>query len=68
MARLLVRLASLAGGLGLTEIGLGSALADGAAAGWLLVLIGLALIVVGSAGFVGTLFGGDAHDGGSADA
>lgn len=68
MARLLVRLAALAGGLGLTEIGLGSALADGAAAGWLLVLIGMALIVVGSAGFMVALFGGGTHNGGSANA
>ena len=62
MTAVLFRLFLLAGGLGATEIGLGSALADGALAGWVLaLLVGLPLIVAGSAGFMVTLLGGGAH-------
>jgi len=58
MAAILLRLLVLAGGLGVTEIGLGTALVRGALTDWALVLLGLVLIVAGSAGFMVTLFGG----------
>lgn len=58
MVTVVVRLALLAAGLGLTEIGLGEALASGSLAGWALIPIGLTLIVAGSAGFMVTLLGG----------
>lgn len=64
MATLLFRLILLAAGLGLTEIGLGSALAAGAPGGWALVLlVGLPLIVAGSAGFMVALLGGGKEKG-----
>ncbi|MEX0630402.1 MAG: hypothetical protein WEE67_08610 [Chloroflexota bacterium] len=56
MAPLLFRILLLAAGLGTTEIGLGSALVEGSPVGWAVVLVGLALIVAGSAGFMVTLF------------
>lgn len=69
MVRVLFRLILLAGGLGATEIGLGNALAGGNPAGWALVLIiGLPMIVAGSAGFMVSLFGGGIQSGGSTDA
>jgi len=69
MAALLFRLILLAAGLGVTEIGLGSALAEGSLAGGALVLlVGLPLIVAGSAGFMVTLLGGGKQKGTSTDA
>ncbi len=68
MAAILLRLGLLAGGMAAVEIGLGSALVDGALAGWALVLmVGLPLIVAGSAGFMAPLLGG-ANQKGSTDA
>ncbi|MEO6579461.1 MAG: hypothetical protein ABIO99_11265 [Candidatus Limnocylindria bacterium] len=64
----LFRLALLAAGLGATEIGLGSALVDGSLAAWALVVVGLVLIVAGSAGFMATLFAGGGQEGRSTDA
>lgn len=59
MAALLFRLLLLAIGLGVTEIGLGGALTEGSAWSWALVLlVGVPLIVAGSAGFMVTLIGG----------
>ena len=58
MAAVLLRVLLLAAGLGVTEIGLGGALVSGSLGGWALVLLGLALIVAGSAGFMVTLLGG----------
>lgn len=59
MATVLSRLALLAFGLGAVESGLGSALVEGSLVGWLLVfLVGLPLIVAGSAGFMAPLLGG----------
>lgn len=58
MAAIVVRLLLLAAGLGVTEIGLGSALVRGALSDWALVLTGLVVIVAGSAGFMVTLLGG----------
>jgi hypothetical protein len=58
MAAILSRLLILAAGLGVTEIGLGTALVRGALTDWALVLLGLVLIVAGSAGFMVTLFDG----------
>lgn len=59
MAVVVFRLVLLAVGLGATEIGLGDALAQGSPLGWALVLlVGLPLIVAGSAGFMASLLGG----------
>lgn len=64
MAAVLLRLAAIAGGMGAVEIGLGSALVQGSIAGWLLVLlVGLPLIVAGSAGFMTPLFGASMRKG-----
>jgi hypothetical protein len=69
MAAALFRLGLLAVGLGMVEIGLGSALVEGSPDGWSLVLlVGLPLIVAGSAGFIVPLFGGPRRKGGSSDA
>jgi hypothetical protein len=68
MAAVLFRLGLLAVGMGVVEIGLGEALVRGSVLGWALVLlIGLPLIVAGSAGFMGPLLGGR-NERGSADA
>jgi hypothetical protein len=58
MVAILFRLLVLAAGLGVTEIGLGSGLVSGSLRDWALVLVGLILIVAGSAGFMVTLLGG----------
>lgn len=58
MAAVLFRVLLLAAGLGVTEIGLVGALVDGSLGGWALVLLGLTLIVAGSAGFMVALLGG----------
>jgi len=58
MARLLFRIILLAIGLGAVEIGLVGAVGSGAPLGWLTVVIGLLLIVAGSAGFMVPLLGG----------
>jgi hypothetical protein len=68
MAAVLFRLLLLATGLGLTEIGLGGALVESSPVGWALVLVGLALIVAGSAGFTVTLLGRGTQEGPSPDA
>ena len=69
MSAVLFRLILLAGGLGFTEIGLGSALATGSPWGWALVLlVGLPLILAGSAGFMVALLGGGRQKGDSTDA
>lgn len=68
MARIIVRLALLSGGMAAVEIGLGTALVGGSIAGWALVLlVGLPLLVAGSAGFMVPLLGG-ASERGSHDA
>jgi quinol-cytochrome oxidoreductase complex cytochrome b subunit len=58
MTVVLIRVLLLAAGLGVTQIGLSGALVSGALGGWALVLVGLTLIVAGSAGFMVTLLGG----------
>ncbi len=59
MAAILFRLALLAGGMGALEVGIGDALVHGSVAGWALaLLVGLPLIVAGSAGFMVPLLGG----------
>ena len=64
MLAVLFRLLLLATGLGLSEIGLGGALTEGSAWSWALVLlVGLPLIVAGSAGFMVTLLGGGTQKG-----
>ena len=68
MAAVLFRLGLLALGMGAVEIGLGDALVRGSLAGWALVLlIGLPLIVAGSAGFMAPLLGAS-YQKGSTDA
>ncbi len=58
MAALLFRVTLLALGMGVIEIGLGSALFEGSLVHWAIVLlVGLPLIVAGTAGFIGPLFG-----------
>jgi hypothetical protein len=64
MAAILFRLFLLAGGMAAVEIGLGSALAEGSVAGWALVfLVGLPLIIAGSAGFMAPLLGAAKQEG-----
>jgi hypothetical protein len=69
MIAVIFRLVLLAAGMATVEIGLGSALVEGSTAGWALVLlIGLPLIVAGSAGFMAPLLGGATEKGTSPDA
>jgi len=59
MAAVLFRLGLLALGMGGVEIGLGDALTRGSAVSWALVLlVGIPLIVAGTAGFMAPLLGG----------
>jgi hypothetical protein len=58
MGPLLFRLALLALGLGLTEIGI-TALASSSPAFWLLMPLGLLALIAGGAGFMGPLLGAD---------
>ena len=68
MAAIVFRLGLLALGMGAVEIGLGDALVRGSFAGWALVfLVGLPLIIAGSAGFIAPLLGGS-NSKGSTDA
>lgn len=68
MPAVLLRTSLLAAGMAAIEIGIGPALAQGSLASWLLVvLVGVPLIVAGSAGFMGPLLGGPSSKG-SADA
>ncbi len=58
MAAVMFRILLLASGMAAVEIGLGGGFVDGALAGWGLVfLVGLPLIVAGSAGFMAPLLG-----------
>ena len=69
MAAIIFRLALLTAGMAAVEIGLGGALVEGSLAGWVLVLVvGIPLIVAGSAGFIAPLLGGAKQKGTSADA
>ena len=69
MAAIIFRLALLTAGMAAVEIGLGGALVEGSLAGWVLVLVvGLPLIIAGSAGFIAPLLGGAKQKGTSADA
>ena len=64
MAAGLFRLLLLALGMGAVEIGLGDALVQGSTLGWaLMLLVGLPLIVAGSAGFMAPLLGGPTRKG-----
>lgn len=66
MIAILFRIGLLTVGFAAVEVGLRPALADGSLGGWLLVLIvGLPLIVAGSAGFIGPLLGGAVRKGDS---
>jgi hypothetical protein len=69
MAAVLFRILVLAAGMAAVEIGLGSALVEGSLLGWaLILLLGLPLIVAGSAGFMAPLLGGPKQKGSSTDA
>jgi len=57
MVLLIVRLALLALGMGLIEIGLGNVFQQTSPIGWLPLVIGLLFLLAGSAGFMGALFG-----------
>ena len=64
MIPILFRIGLLTAGFAAVELGLRPALVDGSLGGWLLVLlIGLPLIVAGSAGFIGPLLGGAVRKG-----
>ncbi len=66
MTAVLFRLGLLAVGMGAVETGLGSALVEGTLAGWALaLLVGVPLIVAGSAGFMAPLLGGPNQKGSS---
>ena len=68
MAAVVLRLVLLATGLGVTEMGLANALAESSPGGWALALvIGLPLIITGSAGFMVTLLGGGRQKGTDSD-
>lgn len=59
MAALLVRVAILASGLGVTEAGLLSALRSGDASGWAIsLLVGVPLLIAGTAGIIHPLLRG----------
>jgi hypothetical protein len=67
MGAILIRLAVLALGMGLIEIGLSDAVAQGSlAGGGLALLVGVPLVLAGTAGFVGPLIGA-ARNKGDAD-
>ena len=64
MIPILFRIGLLTAGFAAVELGLRPALVDSSLGGWLLVLlIGLPLIVAGSAGFIGPLLGGAVRKG-----
>ena len=64
MAAVLLRLVLLAVGMGAIEIGLGDALAKGSTLAWALVLlVGLPLVVAGSAAFMAPLLSGPKQKG-----
>lgn len=64
MAAVLFRVSLLALGMGIIEISLGGALLQGSIVGWaIVILIGLPLVVAGSAGFIGPLLGGPQQKG-----
>ena len=59
MAALLFRVGLLAVGMAIVEIGLGDALTHGSPVSWVLVLlVGIPMIVAGTAGFMASLLGG----------
>jgi hypothetical protein len=64
MGPLIVRIAILASGLGVTELGLVTALGHQEPIGWLGVGLGLVLLVAGSAGFMRGLLAGPTDRGG----
>lgn len=69
MIAIIFRLGLLAAGMAAVEIGLGDALVEGSFGSWALVLlIGLPMIVAGSAGFMAPLLGGARQKGTSTDA
>ena len=66
MIAILFRIGLLTVGSAAVELGIGPALAEGSLGAWLLVLlVGLPLIVAGSAGFIGPLLGGAVRKGDS---
>ena len=66
MIAILFPIGLLTVGFAAIEVGLRPALVDGSLGGWLLVLlVGLPLIVAGSAGFIGPLLGSAVRKGDS---
>lgn len=64
MAAVLFRVMLLAVGMGVIEINLGGALSQASIVDWaIVILVGLPLIVAGSAGFIGPLLGGPKQKG-----
>jgi len=69
MIAIIFRLGLLAAGMAAVEIGLGDALVEGSVYSWAhVLLIGLPLIVAGSAGFMVPLLGGARQKGPTTDA
>ena len=69
MTRILFRLGLLVAGMAAIEIGLGDALVGGSLAAWaLVVLVGLPLIIAGTAGFMVPLLGSRTQKDGVNDA
>lgn len=64
MVPLIVRIGILAAGLGVTELGLVTALGHGQPIGWLGIGLGLVLLLAGSAGFMRGLLAGPTDRGG----
>ena len=58
MGAVLFQLVLLVAGMGLVEIGLGDAVVRGSLVGWgMVLLVGIPLILGGTAGFIGPLLG-----------
>ena len=69
MAAILLRLALLTVGMAAVETGLGDALVERSVGAWgLVLLIGLPMIIAGSAGFMAPLLGAARQKGTSTDA
>ena len=63
MTALLVRILLLTLGFAAVELGLPPALAMGSIGDWAITVIGLLLVIAGSAGFIGPLLGGAVRKG-----
>jgi hypothetical protein len=68
MLPILLRIGLLTLGLAAVELGLPPALAVGGASDWLVSIVGMLLLIAGSAGFIGPLLGWAARKGDTSDA